>query len=158
VEEQIAMGRRTLKQRQGTTDAELRYSNWDVAAGMFFSNSVMYFIILATAATLFKAGSTHIESAQQAAQALRPLAGNAAYVLFAVGMLGSGFLVVPILTGSSAYAIAQALGWRGSLDEKPRRAKLFYAVICVSTIAGMLINFAGINPIAALVWTAVING
>ena len=152
------MGRRTLEQRRGASDAELKYANWDVAGGMLFSNVVMYFIILATAATLFKAGNTHIESAQQAAQALRPLAGNAAYVLFALGMIGAGFLGVPILTGSAAYAVAEALGWPRGLDQKPRRARLFYAVICASTIAGMLINFAGINPITALFWTAVING
>jgi Mn2+/Fe2+ NRAMP family transporter len=125
---------------------------------MLFSNVVMYFIILATAATLFKAGKTDIQSAAEAAQALRPLAGDAAYVLFAVGLIGAGFLGVPILTGSSAYAMAEALGWRGGLSEKPRRAKLFYAMIVAPTLLGVLINFAGINPIIALFWTAVING
>jgi NRAMP (natural resistance-associated macrophage protein)-like metal ion transporter len=158
VEEEISMGRRTLRARQGATDTELRYAGVDVTTGMFFSNVVMYFIILATAATLFKAGKTEIESAAEAAQALRPLAGNAAYILFAVGLIGSGFLGVPILTGSSAYAMAEALGWPHGLDEKPRRAKLFYAMIIVPTLIGMLINFLGINPMRALFWTAVING
>jgi NRAMP (natural resistance-associated macrophage protein)-like metal ion transporter len=158
VEEEISMGRRTLKARKGATDAELRYAGWDVTIGMLFSNVVMYFIILATAATLFKAGKTDIQSAAEAAQALRPLAGDAAYVLFAVGLIGAGFLGVPILTGSSAYAMAEALGWRGGLSEKPRRAKLFYAMIVAPTLLGVLINFAGINPIIALFWTAVING
>jgi Mn2+/Fe2+ NRAMP family transporter len=158
VEEEINMGRRTLKSRQGATDTELRYAGVDVTTGMFFSNVVMYFIILATAATLFKTGKTDIQSATEAAQALRPLAGDAAYVLLAFGLIGAGFLGVPILTGSSAYAIAEALGWRHGLDEKPRRAKLFYAMIVVPTLIGMLINFAGINPISALFWTAVING
>ena len=158
VEEEISMGRRTLQQRKGATKAELKYANWDVAAGMFFSNVVMYFIILATAATLFKAGKTDIQSATEAAQALRPLAGDAAYILLALGLIGAGFLCVPILTGSAAYAIAEALGWKHGLDEKPRRAKLFYGVIAASTVVGMLVNFIGINPITALFWTAVING
>ena len=158
VEEEISMGRRTLKQRSGATDAELKYAKWDTNIGMFFSNVVMYFIILATAATLFKAGKTNIQSATDAAQALRPLAGDGAYFLLALGLIGAGFLAVPILTGSAAYAVAEAFGWRHSLDAKPRRAKPFYAVIAASTLIGMLINFLGINPISALFWTAVING
>jgi Mn2+/Fe2+ NRAMP family transporter len=125
---------------------------------MFFSNLVMYFIILATAATLFQAGKTEIGSATEAAQALRPLAGNAAAALLAIGLIGAGFLGVPVLTGSSAYAMAEALGWRHGLSEKPRRAKLFYAMIVVPTLVGMCINFVGINPIKALFWSAVING
>jgi Mn2+/Fe2+ NRAMP family transporter len=125
---------------------------------MFFSNVVMYFIILATAATLFTAGKTDIQSATEAAQALRPLAGDAAYAFLALGLIGAGFLGVPVLTGSSAYAMAEALGWNYGLDEKPRRAKLFYAMIVAPTLIGMLINFVGINPIRALLWTAVING
>jgi Mn2+/Fe2+ NRAMP family transporter len=107
---------------------------------------------------LFKAGKTDIPSAAEAAQALRPLAGDAAYVLLAVGLIGAGFLAVPILTGSSAYAMAEALGWTYGLDEKPRRAKRFYAMIVVFTLIGTLVNFVGINPITALLWTAVING
>jgi NRAMP (natural resistance-associated macrophage protein)-like metal ion transporter len=158
VEEEISMGRRTLAQRRGATKAELKYANADVAVGMLFSNVVMYFIILATAATLHQAGKTEIQSATEAAEALRPLAGNAAYIMLAVGLIGAGFLCVPILTGSSAYAIAEALGWKRGLDEKPRRAKLFYGVIAISTFLGMLINFLRINPIRALFWTAVING
>jgi NRAMP (natural resistance-associated macrophage protein)-like metal ion transporter len=158
VEEEISMGRRTLKARQGATDAELKYAGVDVAAGMFLSNIVMYFIILATAATLFRGGNMGIQSAADAAQALRPLAGDAAYVLLALGLVGSGFLAVPILTGASAYAVAEAFGWRYGLDQKPRRAKFFYGMIVVPTLIGMLINVVGINPIAALFWTAVING
>jgi len=158
VEEEISMGRRTLTSRQGATGTELKYAGLDVTVGMFFSNVVMYFIILATAATLFKAGKTDIQSATEAAQALRPLAGDAAYALLAMGLIGAGFLAVPVLTGSSAYAVAEALGWRHGLDEKPRRAKLFYAVIIIPTLIGMGINFLGINPIRALFWTAVVNG
>jgi Mn2+/Fe2+ NRAMP family transporter len=101
---------------------------------------------------------TDIPSAAEAAQALRPLAGDGAYVLLAVGLIGAGFLAVPILTGSSAYAMAEALGWKYGLDEKPRRAKRFYAMIVVVTLIGTLVNFVGINPIRALLWTAVING
>jgi NRAMP (natural resistance-associated macrophage protein)-like metal ion transporter len=158
VEEEISMGRRTLKARQGATREELTYAGLDVTTGMLFSNVVMYFIMLATAATLFKAGKTDIQSAAEAAQALRPLAGDAASFLLALGLIGAGFLAVPVLTGSSAYAVAQALGWKHSLDEKPRRAKLFYGMIIVSTLIGVLVNFVGINPIRALFWTAVING
>src|SRR5205823_11432917 len=110
VEEEISMGRRTLEQRKGATKAELKYANWDVASGMFFSNVVMYFIILATAATLFKAGKADIQSATEAAQALRPLAGEGAYVLLALGLIGAGFLCVPILSVSAAFAIARAPG------------------------------------------------
>ena len=158
VEEEISMGRRTLSQRRGATRTELKYANWDVASGMLFSNVVMYFIMLATAATLFKAGNVDIQSAADAAQALKPLAGEAAYLLLAVGLIGTGFMCVPILTASAAYAMAEALGWKHGLDQKPRRARLFYAVIALSTLIGMLINFVGVNPMTALLWTAVING
>ena len=158
VEEEISMGRRTLRQRIGASAGELKYAEWDVAIGMFFSNVVMYFIILATASTLFEGGKTNIESAIQAAQALRPVAGNLASLLWAPGLIGAGVLCVPILTGSAAYAVAEAMGWRHGLDERPRRAKLFYGIISLSTLVGMLINFVGINPMTALFWTAVING
>jgi NRAMP (natural resistance-associated macrophage protein)-like metal ion transporter len=158
VEEEISMGRRTLRARQGATKGELKYAGIDVSTGMLFSNVVMYFIILASAATLFKAGRSDIQSATEAAEALRPLAGDAAYVLLALGLIGSGFLAVPILTGSSAYAVAEALGWKHGLDQKPRRAKLFYAMIVGPTLIGMLVNFLGFNPMRALFWTAVING
>jgi NRAMP (natural resistance-associated macrophage protein)-like metal ion transporter len=137
---------------------ELRYAGWDVNIGMFFSNLVMYFIILTTAATLFQAGKHNIQSATEAAQALQPLAGHAAGLLLALGLIGSGFLAVPILTGSAAYALSEALGWKYGLDEKFWRAKQFYAIIIIATLIGMCMNFLGINPIAALFWTAVING
>jgi Mn2+/Fe2+ NRAMP family transporter len=125
---------------------------------MFFSNLIMYFIILATGATLFQAGETHITSAAQAAQALRPLAGDAAALLLAAGLIGSGFLAVPVLTGSSAYAVADLRGWKASLNNKPRDARGFYAIIVAGTAFGVLFNFLGINPITALFWTAVLNG
>jgi len=158
VEEKISMGQIHLSQRRGATDTELRYAGWDVGIGMFFSNLVMYFIIFSTAATLFKSGHTNIQSATDAAQALRPIAGDAAGILLALGLIGSGFLAVPILTGSSAYAVAESLGLRYGLDRRPGRAKEFYGIIAASTLIGMLINFIGINPIFALFWTAVLNG
>ncbi len=158
VEEEIGFGRVTQAQRRGATDAEMKYARWDVYIGGFLSNLVMYFIILATAATLFKAGQTNIQSAADAAQALRPLAGRGAEVLLAVGLIGTGFLAVPILTGSSAYAVTEAFNGRCGFSQKLRDAKLFYGVIIASTFVGLLINFVGINPIRALFMAAVING
>jgi NRAMP (natural resistance-associated macrophage protein)-like metal ion transporter len=158
VEEKIALGHTQLWQRRGTTETELKYAAWDVNIGMLFSNLIAYFIILATAATLFKAGKTDIQTAAGAAEALRPLAGNAAGVLFALGLVGSGFLAVPILSSSAAYALAEVLGWKHGLDQKPRKAKPFYITLTIATLVGMLLNFVGINPIAALFWTAVLNG
>jgi Mn2+/Fe2+ NRAMP family transporter len=158
VEEEVEMGRARLYQRRGASDAELKYAAWDVNIGMFFSNMVMFFIILATAATLYQAGQHDIQSAADAARALEPLAGTWATVLLALGLVGAGFLAVPILTASAAYAISEAFGWRYGLNENPGRAKQFYAVIAAATLVGMLINFVGINPINALFWTAVING
>jgi Mn2+/Fe2+ NRAMP family transporter len=118
----------------------------------------MYFIILATAATLWKAGQTDIQSAADAAVALEPLAGPWAKTLLALGLIGAGFLAVPILTGSAAYAIAEAFGWKYGLNENPRRAVEFYAVIVIATLVGLAINFIGIDPIKALFWSAEING
>ena len=158
VEEQVHMGRVRLWQRKGVSDDELRYAAVDVNVGMVFSNVVMYFIILGTAATLHVAGQTSIQSAADAAEALRPLAGEASSILLALGLIGAGFLAVPILTASAAYAISEAFGWRYGLDANPGKARQFYAVIVIATLVGMLINFLGINPFDALFWTAVING
>lgn len=158
VEEQKSAGRIHLWQREGATGKDLRYAGLDVGVGMFFSELVMYFIILTTAATLHVSGETNIQSATQAAKALAPLAGKGAEVLLALGLIGSGFLAIPILTGAGASAAAEAWHWRQGLDERPRQAKAFYGVIIVSTLVGILFNFAGINPITALYWTAVLNG
>jgi NRAMP (natural resistance-associated macrophage protein)-like metal ion transporter len=158
VEEEISMGRKSLEERQGATFAELKNATLDTDIGMFVCNLVFYFVIVAAAATLHAHGKTDIQSATDAAQALEPLAGSAAKFLFAVGLIGVGLLAVPVLTGSAAYAVAETFGWECRLDDKPREAKYFYSVIAVSTLVGMLINFAGINPISALFWTAVING
>jgi NRAMP (natural resistance-associated macrophage protein)-like metal ion transporter len=158
VEEKIAMGRRRLRQRQGATDGELRYAAWDVNLGMLLSNAVMYFIILATAATLHRDGRTDIQSAEEAAQALRPLVGEAASFLFALGLVGTGLLAVPILTTSAAYAVAEAFHWECGLDKKAASARGFYGVMTASTVVGLAINFVGLNPVEALFWVAVVNG
>src|SRR5260370_12890996 len=115
-----------MEEREGATDEELRASRTDVITGMFFSNLVMYFIILTTAATLHAHGQTDITTAQQAAEALRPLAGDGAYLLFTLGLIGTGMLGVPVLVGSCAYAVAEGAAWRGSMADKPDRARKFY--------------------------------
>ena len=158
VEEQMSIGRRHLRQRQGASRFELKYALWDTMAGMVFSEIVAYFIILTTGATLFAAGKHDVASATDAAQALRPLAGDASAFLLAVGLIGAGVLAVPVLTGSAAYGVSEAFGWRSGLDSKPTRAPQFYLVIVVATLVGMAINFLGINPITALVISAVLNG
>lgn len=158
VEEEIEMGRRSVRDRRGASPAELRYATIDTNTGIAYSNAVMFFIILATAMTLFAAGKTDVRSAADAAEALRPLAGDLAGVVFAVGMIGAGFLAVPILSGSAAYAVAEAFGWRRGLNERWYRAKPFYAVIVVATLLGTAMNFVGIDPIDALYWSAVLNG
>jgi NRAMP (natural resistance-associated macrophage protein)-like metal ion transporter len=158
VEEQISIGRLHLWQRAGASKFELRNAMLDTVGGMVFSEIVAYFIILATGATLFTAGKTNIGSATDAAQALRPIAGDAATLLLAVGLIGAGVLAVPVLTGSAAYAMSEAFGWQSGLDRKVTRAPQFYLVIVVATLVGMAINFLGINPITALVLSAVFNG
>lgn len=158
VEEKIAAGRRRLAQRKGASRAELKQSMWDVVFGMFFSNIVMYFIILSTAATVFKAGKTDINSAAEAAQALKPLAGNAAGLLFALGVIGVGFLAVPVMTTGAAYDLCQSMGWKHGLYRKPAVAKKFYLAIAIFTVIAIGLNFFGINPIKALVWAGVVQG
>jgi NRAMP (natural resistance-associated macrophage protein)-like metal ion transporter len=157
-EETCVVGRKLLSQRRGATDDEIRAEKIDTVTGMLFCNIVFYFVILAAGATLHVSGRTDIRSAGEAAQALRPLAGDLATVLFAIGLIGAGLLAIPVLTGSAGYAVAETFRWPSGLDEKPRDAKKFYAVIAASTIVGVIIDFAGINPISALFWTAVING
>lgn len=158
VEEEISFGRKTLAQRRGASEAEIKYAKWDVRLGMLLSNTVMYFVILATAATLFTSGHRDIQSATDAAEALKPLAHGFASLLFAAGLIGSGFLAVPILTACNGYAVTQAFRRRHGLNLKVRNAKLFYGVIVASTLVGVAINFLGINPIQALFIAAVING
>jgi NRAMP (natural resistance-associated macrophage protein)-like metal ion transporter len=158
VEEDIAMGRRRLTDRMGTTKEELHRSARDVGFGMFFSNMMMYFIILSTAATLFKAGKTDINTAADAARALQPLAGKAAGLLFAIGVIGVGFLAVPVMTIGAAYDLSQAFGWKHGLHIKPTEAKKFYIAITIFTLLSMSLNFFGFNPMKALVWAGIVQG
>jgi len=138
--------------------AELADMREDVFAGMGLANIIFFFIVITTATVLFPNGITNIESPQQAAEALRPLAGNFSYILFTVGIIGTGLLGVPVLAGSSAYAIAETMNWNEGLYRKFKNAKGFYGIIAASTIVGLLLNFFGVNPIKALVGAAVVNG
>jgi Mn2+/Fe2+ NRAMP family transporter len=158
VEEDIASGKSTVAERQGASHRELRRSRDDVLTGMFFSNLVMYFIILTAAATLHAHGNTSISTAREAAEALRPLAGNGAYWLFSLGLIGAGMLGVPVLAGSCAYAIAEAADWVGSLEVHPPVAHGFYAVIAVAMAIGLGLDYAGFNAVKMLFWSAVLNG
>ncbi len=158
VEEERAQGRRTVAQRRGATEHELRDARLDVNTGMFFSNLVMYFIILATGATLHRAGVHQIESSRQAAEALRPLAGDGAYVLFALGIVGTGLLAIPVLAGSASYAVAELFGWRAGLDLKARQGRRFYQVLAGAIVAGLLLHALHVNPIRMLFLSAVLNG
>jgi NRAMP (natural resistance-associated macrophage protein)-like metal ion transporter len=159
VEMETALGLTTVAQRKGATDEELSLAATDVDTGMFFSNFVMYFIILTTAATLHAHGITNIETAQQAAEALGPLAGRGAYLLFTLALVGTGMLAVPVLAGSCAYAIAEAVTWqKASLNERPRRAPQFYGVIAIAMLIGLALDFAGLNAVKMLFWSAVLNG
>ncbi|MGX7707186.1 NRAMP family divalent metal transporter [Methylobacterium sp. Gmos1] len=158
VEEEIGQGRHSLRQRKGATDAELRRTRREVITGMLFSNLILYFIILSTGATLHPAGQTAIDSAAQAASALEPLAGSGAKILFALGVVGVGFLAVPVMTTGAAYDLVQGLGREGSLHAKPSEAKLFYGTIAAVTAVAVGLNFLGFNPMRALVWSGVVQG
>jgi Mn2+/Fe2+ NRAMP family transporter len=158
VEEDRERGRTTVAQREGATPAEEKASRVDVIIGMLFSNLIMYFIILTTAATLHAHGRTGISTVEQAAEALRPLAGRAAYLLFTLGLVGTGMLSVPILAGSTAFAISEGAGWRNSLAYRPRQAPEFYAVLFLSLGLGAGLNYLGFGVVPLLFWSAVING
>ncbi len=158
VEEEILHGKVTLAQREGTNPRQLKRMRADVWSGMFISNLVMFFIIAACAATLFPHGITNIQTSAQAAEALRPIAGPQAYLLFTLGIIGTGMLAVPILAGSSAYAISEALQWKFGLHKKLNDAYSFYGVIIFSMIIGVILNLVGIQPIPMLIYSAVANG
>ena len=158
VEEQIAIGRRRLWQRKGATRAEMKRTSRDVLTGMIFSNLILYFIILSTGLTLHPAGQHEIETAAQAAAALEPLAGEAAKYLFASGIIGVGFLAVPIMTTGAAYDVMQGLGKEGSLHDEPSENKLFYGIIAIVTALAVGMNFLGVNPMRALVWSGIVQG
>ncbi|MDD3035397.1 MAG: Nramp family divalent metal transporter [Candidatus Saccharimonadaceae bacterium] len=158
VEEAIARGETTIALRRGTNKEKVHNMRVDVWSGIFLSNLVMFFIIAACGAILFPNGITNIESAQQAAEALRPFAGDATYFLFAIGIIGTGMLAIPVLAGSSSYAIAESFKWQEGLNKKLRQAYAFYGVIIISMLVGLGINFIGLNPIKALIYSAVTNG
>lgn len=158
VEEQILAGKISLKLRHGTNDDELKKMRTDIWSGMFFSNLVMFFIIAACAATLNKHGITNISSSADAAAALRPLAGEGAFLLFALGIIGTGLLAIPILAGSASYALAESFNWREGLYLKLKKAHAFYGVIIIATVLGIIFNFIGLHPINALIYSAIANG
>jgi NRAMP (natural resistance-associated macrophage protein)-like metal ion transporter len=158
VEHEKAMGRRMLAQREGATSREIVDRKLDVGTGTFFSNFVMYFIILTAAVTLHANGVVKIDTSKQAAEALRPLAGSLAYFLYTAGLIGVGLLAIPTLTGSAAYAFAETFKWKEGLDKSFKGARPFYTVLIFSTLLGIAMDFLNINPVKALYWTAIING
>lgn len=159
VEEQILQGKTTVHQRRGFTDAkDVKSMRIDVWSGMFLSNIVMFFIIAACGGILFPNGITEITSAAQAAEALRPFAGDATYFLFAIGIIGTGLLAIPVLAGSSSYALAESFGWKEGLYRNLQQAYAFYGIIIISMLVGLGINFIGIDPIKALIYAAIGNG
>ncbi len=158
VEEEILGGDTTLASRQGTTKNEMRKMRLDNWSGMVFSNIVTFFIIAVCAATLYKGGITNIATAADAAKALEPLAGKYASLLFTIGILGTGLLGIPVLAGSAAYAISEAFGWKEGLYRRFAQASAFYGVIILSMVVGLIINFVGLDPIKALIYSAVGNG
>ena len=147
-----------LRQAPEDARAHLRRIKIDTYFGMGFSNLIALFIIISTAATLHAAGVTDITTSAQAAEALRPLAGDAAFVLFSLGIIGTGMLAVPVLAGSAAYAVAEAFEWPSGLDRKLLEAREFYAIIALATLGGVALDFTPIDPIKALFWSAVVNG
>jgi len=158
VEEEKAAGLNLPESRKGATQVEINTRALDVGIGTFFSNLVMYFIILSTGLTLHRHGITNIETAGQAAEALRPLAGKFAAVLYSLGIIGVGFLAIPTLAGSAAYAFAETFGWSQGLAAKPKNAQRFYFVFGLSMVAGMTLYFLKVNPMKALYWSAIFNG
>jgi NRAMP (natural resistance-associated macrophage protein)-like metal ion transporter len=159
VEEQRAdAAEKPLKQTPGQAPAQLRAMRSGTYLGMGFSNFIAFFIMLDAAAVLHAHGQTDIQTATQAASALRPLAGEAAFLLFSAGIIGTGLLAIPALAGSAAYALAEALKWPIGLQRKLDKARGFYATLCVATLLGVALDFTSINPIKALFWSAVING
>ena len=158
VEEEKHIGRLTTIERRGVSDEEISDRRLDVGVGTFVSNLVMFFIIVTTALTLHRHGITDIQTSRQAAEALRPLAGQGCFLLYTVGIIGVGLLAIPTLAGSAAYALAETFGWAQGLDEKMEKARAFYAVVLLSIAVGCLIDFTHINPVSAMYWSAVING
>lgn len=158
VEEQREHGHSSLRSRMHISNAEIKEAQIDVLTGMGWAGIAMYFIILTTATTLHAKGITNIETAQQAAEALRPLAGNLAYLLFTLGIVGTGILAVPVLAGSAGYAVAEAMHWRGSLNSTPKVGRKFYTVIAIAILLGLALDIFGVPSVKALFYSAVVNG
>jgi Mn2+/Fe2+ NRAMP family transporter len=158
VEIEKARGQTTLESRRGADPTELKERAVDVGTGAFFSNIIMYFIILTTALTLHRGGVTELNSSRDAVKALAPLAGRFASLLYAVGLIGVGLLAIPTLAGSAAYVFTETFGFRQGLSEKPRRARAFYGTLGLAIVLGMALTFTPIKPMDALFWSAVING
>lgn len=158
VEQEIVDGRTTVASRRGSNIHELRAMRVDVWSGMLLSEIVMFFIIAACGAILFPQGITHIKTAADAAEALRPFAGNLTYFLFAIGIIGTGMLAIPVLAGSSSYAISEGLKWREGLYRNIKQAYAFYGVLILSVLVGLGMNFIGLDPMKALIYSAVANG
>ena len=158
VEEEKSKGRVTIAERMGATPLEIRTRKIDVAAGTLFSNLVMFFIILSAAVTLHAHGITHPDSSRQVAEALTPLAGRFASLLYTVGLVGTGALAIPTLAGSAAYAFAEIFGWKQGMDERYPKAPAFYSVFAISIVFGIALDFINVNPVRALYLTAVLNG
>ena len=159
VEEQILQGKTTLAERRtATAPADVKSMRIDVWSGMLLSNMVMFFIVAACGGILFPHGITNIQTTAQAAEALRPFAGNATYFLFGIGVIGTGLLAIPVLAGSSSYAFSESFRWREGLYRKLGQASAFYGILIISMLVGLSINFLGIDPIKALIYAAVANG
>jgi NRAMP (natural resistance-associated macrophage protein)-like metal ion transporter len=157
-EEEADPEARPLRKRPDQANRELNRIGWETWMGMAVSNTIAFFIMLTTAVTLHQAGKTDIQTAEQAAEALRPIAGNAAFFLFSLGLIGTGLLAIPVLAGSVAYAVAEARGWRTGLERPLNEAKPFYVVIALAILLGVGLGFTPLDPIQALVWSAVANG
>jgi Mn2+/Fe2+ NRAMP family transporter len=158
VEDATLEGEGSLLEHPAAAHAELGRIAWDNVIGMAFASLVSFFIVLTTAVTLHESGITDIATSAQAAQALRPIAGDFAFLLFSLGIIGTGLLALPVLAGSAAYAIGELLGWRIGLEQRPENAKAFYGIIALAFTLGLGMLFLPIDPIKALFWSAVLNG
>lgn len=158
IEEEVVEGKTTVHSRRGTNPTEIKKMRADIWTGMFLSNIIMFFIISVCANTLFKSGITNIETASDAALALLPFAGSSATLLFAIGIIGTGLLAVPVLAGSTSYAISESFGWKEGLYRKFKKAKAFYLIIIFSILLGIFTNFIGLHPIKTLIYSAIVNG
>lgn len=158
VENEVLQGKKSIASRKGSNPHEIRAMRIDVWSGMLLSEIVMFFIIAACGAILFPQGITHIATAADAAEALRPIAGNATYGLFAIGIIGTGLLAIPVLAGSSSYALSESFKWKEGLTRSLKQAHAFYGTLIISMLIGLAMNFIGLDPMKALIYSAVANG